>query len=224
MAKKLLKRMAVLLLAMLLLGGLILSASGSATIYLMSVNNRVFVMTEENMPVMSGGQLYIPYTMVSEQFTGIDLGVNARYSAVRGTLTVTDGVNAVIFDVKKSNSYDLWGNPLQAKALVRNAMVYIPVQWLCSFFKHLNYSLVDTPYGILVRLTDSDDALPDAMFVDAADDQLRKNWQDYQKSIETPSVPTATPTPTPTPTPTSAPTSTPYFTPDPDEMTFEEEN
>lgn len=201
MLKKILKPAAVLLLAVLLLGGLILSASGSATIYLMSVNNRVFVMTEENMPVMSGGQVYIPYTMVSEQFTGIDLGVNARYSTVRGTLTVTDGVNAAIFDVKKSNSYDLWGNPLQAKALVRNAMVYIPVQWLCSFFKHLNYSLVDTPYGILVRLTDSDDALPDAMFVDAADDQLRKNWQDYQNAIATPSVPTVTPTPTPTPPP-----------------------
>lgn len=211
MAKKLLKRMAVLLLAVLLLGGLVLSASGSATIYLMSVNNRVFVMTEENMPVLSGGQLYIPYTMLSEQFTGIDLGVSARYSAVRGTLTVTDGVNAAVFDIKKSAAYDIWGSPLQVKGLVRNSMVYIPVQWLCDFFEPLNYSLIDTPYGTLIRLTNSDDVLSDAMFVDAADDQLRKNWQDYQNAIATPAV-----TPTPSLTPTPTPTPPPVVTPDPE--------
>lgn len=179
-----LKSIAAVLLLVLIMGSLILFAGGSSQVYLLSVNDRVMEMTAENMPLMSGNQLYIPYTMLSSQATGINLGVRAQYRAARGTLTVTDGRLVVTFDIRKNTAHDAWGTPQSATALVKNNMVYIPVDWLCRFFEQLNYSLTYTSFGILVRLTNDAVVLTDEEFIDAADSQLRQNYLDYQNALK----------------------------------------
>lgn len=187
----------MVILAALIMCGLILSASGSSQAYMMSVNDKVVPMTAENMPLISGSQLYIPYIMLSSQVTEVSLGVRAHYNSGRGTLTVTDGRQVITFDLRKNTAHDAWGTALDARALVRNSMAYLPIDWLCSYFDRLEYSLTYTPYGILVRLVNEAVILSDAEFIDAADNQLRQNLQSYQNSLITP-TPTATaPTPTP---------------------------
>lgn len=202
-----LKSILAVLLLVLVMGSLILFAGGSSQVYLLSVNDKVMEMTAENMPLVSGNQLYIPYTMLSSQATGINLGVRAQYRAARGTLTVTDGRLVVTFDIRKNTAHDAWGTPQNATALVKNNMVYIPVDWLCRFFEQLNYSLTYTSFGILVRLTNDAVVLTDEEFIDAADSQLRQNYLDYQNALKGQGG-TASPTQTQTASPTASPSPT----------------
>ena len=181
--KRLLKVLACVLLCAAMLCALIFPASGASTIYLMAVNDTVHETTADNMPMLVGGVLYIPYTMLSVQATGINLGVRAQYSAARDTLTVT-GPNAVVtFNTRSNTASDADGNSLSVRAMVRNSMVFLPVAWLCSYFPSLNCSLIKTSYCTLVRLTNSAVILSDAGFVDAADDMLRENLARYQASL-----------------------------------------
>lgn len=210
--KRLLKVLACVLLCAAMLCALIFPASGASTIYLMAVNDTVHETTADNMPMLVGGVLYIPYTMLSVQATGINLGVRAQYSAARDTLTVT-GPNAVVtFNTRSNTASDADGNSLSVRAMVRNSMVFLPVAWLCSYFPSLNCSLIKTSYCTLVRLTNSAVILSDAGFVDAADDMLRENLARYQASLATPS-PSPSASPSPSPSPTVSPSPSPEPTP-----------
>lgn len=203
MKKHLWKWMAAVLTAALLLCVLIFPASGSSSIYLMAVNDKVVKLPIDNMPLVSGSQLYIPYTTLSSDVTGINLGVRAKYNSSRGTLTVTNGQQTVTFDIRKNTANDAWGTEVDARALIRNSMAYLPIGWLCSYFDSLKYSLSSTPYGTLVRLTNDAVVLDDAEFIDAATDNLRQVWEDYQKNL-TPSSPATSPSTPPSPSPSTS--------------------
>ena len=71
-------RLLIVFLCLILICGLVFSASGSSSVYLMAVNDTVFPVTVDNMPRVVGNTLYIPYTMLSPQATGINLGVRAQ--------------------------------------------------------------------------------------------------------------------------------------------------
>lgn len=220
MKKRWLRRALLVLLVMVMMCALIFPASGATTIYFMAVNENIHEMTAENMPVVSNNTLYVPYTMFSTQITGINLGVRAQYNATRSTLTVTDGKHTVTFDTRRNTAYDETGTTVSAKALVRNSMAYLPIHWLCSYFPSVRYTLSQTRYGTLVRVTNDDVILTDAQFLDAALDLLYSNLIRYQNSLKEPDpspspTVTATPEPTPTVTPDPTPEPTPTVTPDP---------
>ena len=185
--KSKLKRAALIFLTLLLMSGLILTASGSSQIYLMSVNDTVMATTVDNMPLISGGQLYVPYTMISGEATGIGLGVRVQYNASRSILTITDGQQTVTFDLRSNTAYDQSGKSVTARALLRDSMPYLPIGWVCSTFDHLKYSLLYTRYGFLVRVTNDAAVLSDSEFIDAAGSLLQQSLQKYQDSLVTPS-------------------------------------
>lgn len=201
--------LAAALCAALLLSGLMLPGLGSASsVYLMAANDQVVEMTAENMPMMVNGTLYVPYTLLSSRSNGgVNLRLNAVYSASRRTMLVSSGQQGVTFDTQANTAYDIQGNELSVRAVVRNGMAFLPVDWLCSYFGVIGYSVIWTRYGTLVRITNSYAVLSDEDFVDAAKGKLAENLRSYQESI----APSATPTPTPAPRPT--PTSTPAPTP-----------
>lgn len=208
------KRILLVLLIVLLMAALIFPASGASTVYQMAVNDKMVPMTAENMPLMVNNTLHIPYIMLYPQTAGINLGVRAQYNSSRGTLTVTNDLKAVTFDTRRNTAYDESGNAVNARVTVRNTMAYLPVDWLCSYFSELQYSLTVTAYGTLVRLTNSAVILDDVQFVDAASDMMQDNLIRYQNSLVTstpsPSVtappsPTVTTTPSPSVEPTPAP-------------------
>lgn len=202
------QRFLMILLVTLILCALIFPANGAGTVYFMAVNENIHEMTPENIPVVSNSTLYVPYTMFSPQITGINLGVRAQYNATRSTLTVTDGERSVTFDTRRNTAYDETGTTVSAKALVRNSMAYVPIHWLCDYFPTVRYTLSQTRYGQLVRVTNDDVILTDAQFLDAAMDLLYSNLVRYRKAL-------AEQSPSPSPTVTSTPEPTPTVTPDP---------
>ncbi|MDD6160710.1 MAG: hypothetical protein PUB51_06235 [Oscillospiraceae bacterium] len=185
-----------LLIAAILLGSLILPASGASNAMLLSVNDTVMELQANNLPMVSGGTIYVPYTMFSPSVTGINLGVRAQYNASQGVLTVTDGRYPISFDVRGNTAVSSSGRPLTVRALVRNSTPYLPIEWLCSYYPILSYTLTATPYGTLIRVTNGAEVLTDEEFVDAAESLLRLNYQRYLAL-----APTVTPSPSPSPTP-----------------------
>lgn len=182
--KKIGYKVLALLLCLMLVCGLASAARSTSNIYFMAVNETVVPMTPENMPFVLGGTLYIPYTMLSPRSNGgINLGVTAQYSTIRRTVMVSQGQNVVIFDPGANTSYDLNGNPLDGRAVVRNAMVYIPLDWICRHFGTISYTLTPMTFGTLIRVTNHLVILGDIDFVDAASSMLTENYRDYLHSV-----------------------------------------
>ena len=184
------------------------SSRAASNVYFMAVNERFVEMTPENMPMLVDGTLYVPYIMLSIQHTGINLGVSAQYNASRQTALVSDGFRSVVFDLQNNAAYDAQSNPVNARAVMRNSMVFLPLAWLCSYFGLTRYTTNWTPYGTLVRLTNSSVVLSDADFLDAADGLLRDNLASYQQAISQQSQPSASPSqaqPEPSQSPDSGP-------------------
>lgn len=175
---------ALALCALVLAGALSLSASASpGNVNLMAVNERVLLdLTADNMPRTVGGVLYVPYTMLSYQATGIDLGVNAMYSTTKRTLLVTDGQLGVVFDTRANTAQDLSGAAVSAQAMVRNGTVFVPIDWLCDYFGTISCTRTSTRHGTLIRLTSSSAILSDRSFVSAADNQLADSLSRYLES------------------------------------------
>lgn len=182
--KKIWRKVLALLLCVVLVCGLITTASGTSNVYFMAVNETVVPMTPENMPIVVNKTLYVPYMMLSPRLNGgIHLGVTAQYSSTLRTVMVSQGQNVVIFDPGTNTSYDLNGNPLDGRAVVRNAMVYIPIAWVCEYFGTITYTTTKTAYGTLVRVTNDLVILDDVSFVDAAAEMLKENYREYLNSI-----------------------------------------
>lgn len=175
--------LAALALCGLLGGALALSASASTDgVYLMAVNERVLDVTVDNMPRTVGGVLYVPYTMLPNRASGLNLGVSALYSTTRRTVLVTDDQRGIIFDLQSNTATDVDNVPVQARAMVRNNMVFLPIDWLCQYFGSISCTRTRTPYGTLVRLTSSAAILTDRDFADAADSLLADSLRRYLES------------------------------------------
>ena len=177
------KRLILILLAAALALGMAIPAFGTGTagsVNLMAVNDTVLTdVTPDNMPRTVGGVLYVPYTMLSYLDTNINLGVKAIYSSVTRTVLVTDETRGVLFDTRANTAADLSGNPVTARAMVRNNMVFLPIDWLCEYFGSISCTRVRTRYGTLIRLTSSAAILSDQSFVSAADNLLADSLNHY---------------------------------------------
>ena len=187
---------ALLCLSLLCTAAAVASGSSNPNLYFMAVNETMVETTPGNMPMVVGGVLYVPYTMLSIRDTGINLGVSAQYSTTRRTVLVSGGQRAVTFDLQSNTAYDLQDNAVNAQAMVRNSTVYLPLAWVCSYFGTIRYTTNYTPYGTLVRITNDAAILNDAAFIDAADNLLRQNRDRYLQAIQ-PQQPSPTPEPEP---------------------------
>jgi len=180
--RKTTKKMLAVLLCAVLLFGLFGTASGSSNVYFMAVNDTVVEMTADNMPIVVGGTLYVPYIMLSPSHTGINLGVTAQYSATRRTVLVSGGRKGVIFNPQDNTCTDLNEKLLDIRAVVRNSMIYIPLVWICNYFEGITYTINRTAYGTLVRVANSSVILSDTEFLDAAANMLQENYRQYISS------------------------------------------
>ena len=182
--KKIGYKVLALLLCLVLVCGLATAARSAPNVYFMAVNETVVPMTPENMPFVLGGTLYIPYVMLSPRSNGgVNLGVTAQYSTIHRTVMVSQGQNVVIFDPGANTSYDLYGEPLDGRAVVRNAMVYIPLDWVCRHFGTISYTMTQMEFGTLIRVTNHLAILGDIDFADAATEMLKENYREYLESV-----------------------------------------
>ena len=204
MTKK--QRIAAWLLSFALCFGLVLPMSTSAAeLYFTSLNDTLLPLTNETMPVWSGGILYVPYTTFDPSTTGINMGLGVSYSRNKQTVSVFSTFDKIItFNLAdKSCKDEITGEPVRARAFLRNGTPYLPINTICSHFG-LTSSLNTISQGYMVRIKNDAVVLSDAKFIDAAGDLINRRLREYNQSL------------TPSATTPSNP-STPSVTPEPDD-------
>ena len=191
--KKALCGVLTLALCLVLALGLAGRAEG-ADIYFMSVNDTMLEFKASTMPVRADGVLYIPYSMLSPTLSGINLGVGAMYSRAQNQAVVYSNENLLVFDIDGNITYDSDGKEYAERAIVRNAMVYLPIARICALFPELKYSATETEYGTLVRVKNSSVVLSDEAFIAAVSDNMELHRARYEQELAAqPTEPSSTP-------------------------------
>lgn len=172
-------------------------AAQDGDIYFMSVNDKLLGLESSTMPIRVGGTLYVPYTMFSIDATGVNLGVYAMYSSVKNQVLVYSTSKQLLFDLQNWVTYEPSGKTYGERVVVRNSTMYLPIARVCDVFKdNISYTVSDTEYGRLIRVTNGSQVLTDAQFINAADNMMRSALNEYLAAnpvVEPSGTPTTTP-------------------------------
>lgn len=184
------KRRAVrlLLAAVLVLGLFPPVPASAATLYFTAVNNSVAPLTSDTMPFWSGGTLYVPYSIFDASLNriGVGLGLYTSYNRDSRTVTLFNLRQTLVFDLNSGTCRDdVTGTTYISRAIMRGGRPYLALSTVCSHFD-LEYSynqLPDVPQGYLVRIKNSDAAMSDADFIDAAKNVISNRLREYTQSL-----------------------------------------
>ena len=193
--------------ALLLTGGLCAWAGASQqipTFYQLSVNDALPPPSAAITPIEVGGIIYVPFTVIAQHVTEVDLGVYASQSRTSTQYTVTVySLNGLLkFDLNANTCVDRDETPQNMRAIIRNSRVYIPASAVCNYFG-LTYTLTPTQYGTLVRITNGQEYNKGDKFVSSAADLMRRRYNEYLQSLTssspssgTSAAPSTSPAPT----------------------------
>ena len=189
---------AVLVLASCVLGLFGVAAAQQAQVYFMAVNETVLDLNAETMPMMANRQVYVPYTMFDSNTTGVNLGVYTSYG--RSNLMIySRSAGALIFDLANDtvttslgDDFSNTGESSTPRAIIRNSMVFVPVDLVCDYFG-LEWSLPVLPdYGFVVRVRSSASVLDNETFMPAAENTFRARYNAYLRTLEESETPETT--------------------------------
>ena len=170
---------------------LALSAAAAADkVYFMAVNETVLDLSDDTMPRVVSGVLYVPYTLFDPNTAGAGLGVFSSYNRTTGKVVIYSRSTSLTFDLNTDTS-TAQGVVYREKAIIRNSMVFVPVDAVCQYFG-LEWSLLTVEYGYVVRVKSSAAVLDDRGFTEAAYFAVRSRYSSYIQSktpVESPSAP-----------------------------------
>ena len=164
----------------------ILQPVSAASVCFTAVDDTLLIpLTADSMPVWSGGVLYVPYNVFSASTAGGRLGLNSIYSKNSGTVSIYILRKMMVFDLNNGTCYDqTTGESFPQKAIIRNGKAYVPANQVCNFFGLSQPTYSSTAYGYLVRFKTPSAVLSDAVFIDAAGDQMNTLLKEYTRSLQ----------------------------------------
>ena len=196
---------AVLAVGALAVGG---SAAGGVEIYIVAENDQFVELPLEAMPTWIDGILYVPYHVFDWSYAGVNLGVSygQEQNGSRYIFTLYSLNGTLVFDVNAGTCAEApSGAKMDMRAVVRGSRVFVPLAGVCRYFG-LQYSYTPTNYGTLIRITNGQEVMSTARFVDAATNSMRVRYNNYMQQINAAS---SSPRPTPTQGESAAPTEQP---------------
>lgn len=177
---RIIPRLLALLVCLALLFPLPVSA---ADLYFTSVNDNLLPLTADTMPLWSGGQLYVPYTVFDKDSTGVNLDLYGSYDRSNSTVTIYKLRKILVFDLRAGTCRDdTTGETFSSRAIIRNGRPYVPLNTVCDFFG-LSRSYIAISQGYLVRIKSEAAVLSDAKFVDAASELINLRLREYNQSL-----------------------------------------
>ena len=215
------KRMLLFLCALLLclpVFGVLAAGTDTSNIYHLAINDHFFdsELNSATMPIKVNGVIYVPYTVFDRDLAQANFKISYGQKREGGeyTLTLYSTSGALIFDLIRGTTTDVYGNSVGMRAVLNNGRPYVPIQAVCNYFNTLagttlvQYVYTDTEYGALIRLRNEEAALSDFMFRQSALSAMQSRLNRYLQGQN--------PQPTTAVQPTASPT-TPVVTPRPDD-------
>lgn len=217
MKKRILALLCTLILCLPALGALA-AGTDTSNIYHLAINDHFFdsELNAATMPIKVSGVIYVPYTVFDRDLAQADFKISYGQKREGGeyTLTLYSTSGALIFDLIRGTTTDVYGNSVGMRAVLNNGRPFVPIQAVCNYFNTLagttlvQYVYTDTEYGALIRLRNEEVALSDFMFRQSALSSMQSRLNRYLQSQN--------PQPTTAVQPTAAPTA-PVVTPRPDD-------
>lgn len=215
MKKRILSALLMLALCLPALGALAAGANTS-DIYHLAINDHFFdsELNAATMPVKANGVIYVPYTVFDRDIAQADFKISYGQKREGGehTLTLYSINGALIFDLVRGTTTDVYGNSVGMRAILHNGRPFIPIQAVCNYFNTLagttlvQYVYTDTEYGALIRLRNEDYSLSDFMFRQSALSYMQYRLNRYlQGQSPQPSTPVQSTTAPAAPNPTVTP-------------------
>ena len=182
------KRIAGLVLSLLLILQMSMPAVAVRSVYFMAVNDNILPMTDATMPFWSSGTLYIP----SSIFTGDvrkDVDVGYVYNPGRQLLILYNAAKQRLeFDMSRNHVGDSEGNIYYRRALVRGGEVFVPAVLVAEYFglvystTALDVKVAGEDEAWMVWLRTPDRTLPEKTFADAASSMMRDRYEAYNRT------------------------------------------
>lgn len=183
-----------------------LGVNETPAVYILATNDKFCDLPGGALPTVSNGVVYVPYSVFDKSATGVDLGVyyGIGLGQSRGTSITLYSRSSprLIFEVSMGTCMDGDGNSMPFRAITQNAVPYIPIAAVCSFFG-LQYSFLPTNNrGTLIRVSNNAATMTDSQFLSTGVQGMTTRYNNILKSLEPPGPPaTSTPAPTATPAP-----------------------
>lgn len=200
------KKWMAALCALALLLALALPATGvgeTPEVYILAVNDKFCDLPGGALPQMVNGTLYVPYSVFDKSATGVDLGVyyGIGLGQSQGT-TITlysRSSQMLVFAISMGTCQDRDGNTMSFRGMIHNAVPYVPVAAVCSYFG-LQYSFLPTSNrGTLIRVSNNAATMTDSQFLSAGAQNMSTRYNNILQSME----PSAGTTPAPSAPPSS---------------------
>lgn len=163
------------------------AGSAVSDVYFTSVNDTLFDLADESMPIKYNGAVYVPYTT----FTNSILQTYAIYHRITQTVSVIMGDLQLNFDLAEKWTYDNEGNEYDFIGIYQQSVPYLPVAKVCAFFgMHYSY-ITSSPVGDIVRIRNSSAQLSDSDFAQMASMLMQDRLTSYLQEKEAQSKPGA---------------------------------
>lgn len=140
---------------------------------------------------------YVPYWL----FTNYALGVYYAYFTSSNTAYLYSADRQLFFSLSDGKTFDEDDYQYSAPAITRSGTVYLPLNFVCSYFGSFSYAGIGSnEYGSVLRITNGGETLTNDEFMRAAKSAMRTYYAAYNKSSD------AAPTQEPGAQPTDKPT------------------
>lgn len=172
------QKILVLLIAVSILSGLVLSSVSAANdVYFTAVNDEILPLKDETMPTYINNVLYLPFTV----FSGEKLGVYFAPSSDLKKVLLFSGAKQLFFDAESGLTYDQHFQQLYFSAISLNGTIYLPAQRVCGYFG-LELSVLEYEPAPIIRIYNEDSvSLNNKTFPNYASNKLllKKYYNDY---------------------------------------------
>ncbi len=178
-----------------------LGVNDPPAVYILATNDKFCDLPGGALPTVVNGIVYVPYSVFDKSATGVDLGVyyGIGLGQSRGT-TITlysRSSSRLVFEVSMGTCQDESGHTMPFRATIQNAVPYVPIAAVCSFFG-LQYSFLPTSNrGTLIRISNSAATMTDSQFLSTGAQGMTTRYNNILKNMDQ-SLPTVSSTPAPT--------------------------
>lgn len=184
-----------------------LFAQADTTIYFTAINDTLLELSDDTMPFMESGIVYVP---ANTFYNNPTLKISYQYYRTTKELCVYSTDKDLYFNMSTGETYDDDGAKFASKAIYRNGQYYVPGAFVATYFG-IGFSVISADLGPIVRIKNEAAVLSDRDFASSAPSFMQYRYKQYLKTLE----PEETASPSSTPTVTTPPATVTPSTPTP---------
>ena len=170
------KLMAVAVLICLLLRSITSAVNAAGPVYFCGVNDTLATLSEQTIPRYFAGEIYLPFTVFTVEDTGI--GVFCAVSDELDSLLLYTADKRLRFDVSGATIYDQDNVQYSYAAKGANGTVYLPAEFVCSFFG-LTLAVLQYEPASVIRIKNETAVYNDATFLGIYRDDMASAYHTH---------------------------------------------